>query len=204
MKLYLSSFKFGNDIKILKEWINTHNNKILLIANALDAKDEVKIKKNIADDTELLTEIGFDVKLVDLKEYFNSPDKLKKEFMEYNTYCVMGGNVFVLRQAMKLSGFDEFLKEISNNSEYLYIGYSAGSCVLSPDLTTLSLVDEPLNFYKCDEIIYEGLGLIDYLIVPHYKSTYHKAHLIDEIVDRCQNCNIPFKTLKDGDIIVRN
>lgn len=46
----------------------------------------------------------------------------------------MGGNVFVLRQSMKHSGFDIFLKEISNDDNYLYIGYSAGSCVLSKRL----------------------------------------------------------------------
>ena len=38
MILYLSSKKFGNNEKFLKDWINNHNNKILLISNALDDK----------------------------------------------------------------------------------------------------------------------------------------------------------------------
>lgn len=140
MIFYLSSFKFGNQIEMLKEWIKKYNNKILLIINALDAKDEFKIKKNIEEDTKILTEIGFDVKLVDLKEYFNRKESLKKYFDQYNAICVMGGNVFILRQAMNLSGLDEFLKEKLSNDEFLYIGYSAGSCVLSPSLSELDIV----------------------------------------------------------------
>lgn len=102
---------------------------------------------------------------------------------------------------MNLSGLDEFLKEKLSNDEFLYIGYSAGSCVLSPSLSELDIVDEPISFYKNSNIIYDGLGILDYLIIPHYKSTYHKSHLIDEIVAQCQNKNINFKTLKDGEVI---
>ena len=38
MILYLSSQKFGTDTTFLKEWIIEHDNKLLLIFNALDAK----------------------------------------------------------------------------------------------------------------------------------------------------------------------
>lgn len=47
MLLYMSSQKFGNDTEILKNWIKNHNNKIVIIPNALDAKGE---------DGEVLTE----------------------------------------------------------------------------------------------------------------------------------------------------
>lgn len=77
---------------------------------------------------------------------------------------------------MKHSGFDIFLKEISNDDNYLYIGYSAGSCVLSKRLDIFKNVDEPINYYNKDEIIYDGINLIDYVFIPHYKSNYHKAY----------------------------
>ena len=121
MILYISSKQFGSKTDFLKNWINNNNNRILLIANALDAKDKIKIENNIENDKKILNEIGFDVTVVDLKQYFNNQEKLVKDFSKYNAYCVIGGNVFVLRQAMKLSGFDEYLKSISNDNNYIYI-----------------------------------------------------------------------------------
>ena len=162
MILYLSSQKFGKETTFLKDWIKKHNKKVLLIFNALDAKGKEKIDNNINEDKSLLEEIGFEVTIIDLKEYFDRASDLIKICQNYSAFCVMGGNVFVLRQAMKYSGFDTFLKDISNRKEYLYIGYSAGSCVLSKELSLLKNVDEPIDFYNRGEIIYDGIGLIDY------------------------------------------
>lgn len=204
MVLYLSSQKFGKDEFYLKEWINNHNNKILLIFNAMDAKGKEKINNNIKEDVSLLEKIGFDVNVIDLKEYFDKYAKLKQICKNYHAFCVMGGNVFVLRQAMKYSGFDTFLKEIKEKDNYLYIGYSAGCCVLSEQLDILKTVDEPIDFYNKGEIIYDGIGLISYTFIPHYKSNYHKAHLIDEIVNKCKNEKINYKAFKDGEVTIEN
>lgn len=204
MILYISSKQFGNQIDFLKNWIMKNNNRILLIANALDAKDEIKITNNIENDKKILKEIGFEVTVVDLKDYFNNQERLLKDFALYNAFCVIGGNVFILRQAMKLSGFDNYLKKISKKDNYLYIGYSAGSCVLGSELRIFNKVDDPISFYLKDNVIYEGLGLINYTVIPHYKSDYHKVHLIDDLVKRCINEEIKFKTLKDGEVIIEN
>lgn len=202
MLLYLSSKKFGNDIKILKDWINKHDNKIVIIPNALDAKSKEKIQENLKEDIELLANIGFNVKIIDLKNYFSKYNELKKELLEYNACCVMGGNVFVLRKAMELSGFDIFLKEKKVSDNYLYIGYSAGSCVLSQNLEPLNIVDEPIIFYDEQKVNYNGLGFINYTIIPHYKSMYHKANLIDDVVKKCENENIKYKAIKDGEVLI--
>jgi dipeptidase E len=202
MILYISSKQFGCKTDFLKNWITKNNNRILLIANALDAKDEMKIKNNIENDKKILNEIGFEVSVVDLKDYFNEQEKLLKDFALYNAYCVIGGNVFILRQAMKLSGFDNYLKSISKKDNYLYIGYSAGGCVLCNELQIFDKVDEPISFYLKDNVVYEGLGFIDYTFIPHYKSDYHKVHLIDDLVNRCIKEDIKFKALKDGEVII--
>ncbi len=202
MLLYISSKKFGKDTTFLKDWITKHNNEIALIPNALDSKGEEKLQKNLKEDIELLEEIGFKINIIDLKEYFGKYDKLKEKLSNYNTYCVMGGNVFVLNKAIKLSNFDMFLKEKKNDDNYLYIGYSAGSCVLSKNLKPLAMVDEPISFYGKTNIDYEGVGFIDYTIIPHYKSDYHKSELIDNLVLECQKQKIKFKTIKDGEVII--
>ena len=204
MVLYLSSQKFGNDDSFLKKWIKNYNNRILLIFNALDAKGQDKIDNNVKEDITLLEQIGFEVTVIDLKEYFDKNEELRKLCRKYNSFCVMGGNVFVLRQAMKYSGFDCFLEDIKNDDNYLYIGYSAGSSVLSKKIDVLKLADDPIDFYNKGEIIYDGIGFIDYVFIPHYKSNYHKAHLIDEIVNTCEKDNVEYKAFTDGNVIIEN
>ena len=40
MKLYISSMYLGIDTKMLTDWIKDHGNKILLICNARDHKED--------------------------------------------------------------------------------------------------------------------------------------------------------------------
>lgn len=115
----------------------------------------------------------------------------------------MGGNVFVLRQAMKYSGFDEFLYQKSLDNDFLYIGYSAGSCVLCENLKIFDRVDEPIKFYGKNEILYNGLNFIDYIFIPHYESDYHKVNLIQEVFEKCKIENKKFKAVRDGEVIVK-
>ena len=44
------------------------------------------------------------------KDYFNDKEELVNRLKEFNAFYVIGGNTFALRQAMYLSGFDEYLK----------------------------------------------------------------------------------------------
>lgn len=204
MILYLSSNKLGNKTDFLKDWIENNSKKIVLITNARDAKiqnneEKEKLNKNI----EMLKEIGFEVNILDLKEYFGNNELLNKELKKYNSFCVIGGNVFVLRQAMKLSGFDQYLINNRDNNKLLYIGYSASSCVLTKNLDGFQLVDEPINPYNDENIIYEGVGLLDYCIVPHYKSNHKESALIDDVVQYMQEKRIKYKALSDGDVIIQ-
>ena len=202
MLLYLSSQKLGNRVDVLKKWIKEHDNKILLIFNALDAKGQDVINKNVSEDKKLLEEIGFDVSICDLKNYFDCPEKLRADFTQYHAFCVMGGNVFLLRQAMKYSGFDQFLKGISS-SDYLYIGYSAGSVILSKDLSGFLGIDDEIFYRLKEDLFYEGLSLIDYLFIPHYQSNYRKVELIHNLVEDCRKNDIRFQAVRDGDVIIK-
>ena len=204
MKLYLSSKGLGNNESFLKEWISYHNNKVLLIINALDSKDEVKRNNSITSNIEELEQLGFKIDILDLKKYFNNQDELYRLCKNYNIFYVVGGNVFVLREAMKYSGFDNYLTSIKNDDNVLYIGYSAGSIVLSSNIGLFNKVDDPINIYGKDEIINEGLGFINYLFIPHYKSDYHKSYLIDDVVEICKNKNISYKTFKDDESIIED
>jgi dipeptidase E len=70
---------------------------------------------------------------------------------------------------MRLSGFDELVGDL-NATDFLYGGCSAGVCVLAPNLDALQHVDDPsVTPYVNSVIVWEGLGLLDDLVLPHYQ-----------------------------------
>ncbi len=204
MLLYLSSYKLGDRKDVLKKWILENGNKIILISNSKDWRidcdeKEQGIKKNVAD----LEEVGFDVKRIDLRNYFGKKEQLEKDLEGYFAFYVLGGNVFILRKAMQLSGFDEYILKKQNDDKYLYAGYSAGICVLGPSLYGLDIVDKPINPYNEEEVLYGGLNILDFMPIPHYKSNHPESKLIDEEVKFLKENKIKYKTLQDGDVIIK-
>lgn len=205
MKLYLSSYKLGNKTEVLKKWIEKNGSKIVIIANSRDCiadteEKEESIKRNIRD----LQDIGFEVTRIDLRDYFNNNEKLKGDLSGFHAFYVIGGNTYTLRLAMKYSGFDDYIKKLSNKEEYLYAGYSAGICVLSPTLMGLDIVDEPVNPYNNEPVLYDGVGLLDYTPVPHYKSDHPESKLVDKVVKLFDENELSYKTLRDAEVIIEN
>ena len=207
MKLYLSSYKIGDKKEELRNWVKEHDNKIALIANSRDMfPDGERKTKGIQSDVVDLASLGFEVELLDLRNYFGKPEELAKVFERIHSFYVIGGNTFVLRKAMMLSGFDELLKQYANDDNYLYSGYSAGICLLSKDMHAVAIMDEPdVNPYD-DNLppIYEGIGFINEAIIPHFESDHKETEAASLAVDYCQNNKLPYITLHDGDVIVKD
>ncbi|MDP3995704.1 MAG: Type 1 glutamine amidotransferase-like domain-containing protein, partial [bacterium] len=112
MKLYLSSYGIGNETERFKKLVL--KGKLGYIANALDfpSADLERRNKHIEKDLESLRGLGFKVELVDLHDYFGKKDELNHKIEKLGAIFISGGNVFILRQAMKLSGFDDIIKSI--------------------------------------------------------------------------------------------
>ncbi len=207
MKYYLSSYKFGNQIEELKNII-PHNNRVGHINNSRDwvGADPERANKHQQEEMEFLNKIGFKPEALDLKEYFNKTKELKSKLNSLGGIWVSGGNTFVLRMAMKISGFDNIFKELINRKDFLYGGYSAGICILSDSLKSIEIVDDPNNFpYKeITKPIYEGLGVFNYSFMPHYDSDHFESEAIEKEIQRCIDNKWLFKALRDGDVIIVN
>lgn len=206
MKMYLSSYKLGNEKLKLSELIESTNGKIGYIPNALDftgadpARKEAQITENMSE----IDNLGAKSELIDLKKYFGKSEELKQKISELGGLYIQGGNTFVLRQAMKLSGLDEILIGLREDNNFLYIAYSAGVCLLSPDLKAYAITDNANDFpySEIQETVWEGLNLITYYFEPHYKSDHPESASTDKEIAYCIENKQLFKAFRDGEVLI--
>jgi len=203
MKFYLSSYRLGNNTNQLQKWLSITNKKVAYIPNGLDGlkMNEKRREERIGEDLQDLKDLGCEVELLDLKKYFGNKSALSEEIQSCAMLWLSGGNVFVLRQAMHLSGLDILIQEPPKEASFIYGGYSAAGCVLSPSLEAYQIVDDPTDFpYKMKETIWEGLNLIDLVFLPHHNSNHPESEDIAKELDYCVKNNLPYKTLEDGEV----
>lgn len=205
MKLYLSSYRLGKNPEKLVE-LFSKNKTVAVITNAMDFVDDSQRKEKVRQSTMEIEKLGLSPKEIDLRNYFDKQKELGKKLNNYGAVYVRGGNTFVLRRAMAQSSFDKWIKDKSKDPNFVYAGYSAGICVLSPTLHGLELVDDPNILPKGynSEIIWEGLSIVHFSIAPHYKSNHPESENVNKEVEYFIKNKMPFKTLRDGEIIVRD
>lgn len=143
MRLYLSSYKFGNYTEELVKLISS-NKRAGVIMNAVDwSDDKERINKGLNDQIDVLKSLGFDPEQIDLRDYFGKSDELKKHLANFGMVWVYGGNTFILKRAYEQSGFGNIIKEMILKSEIVYAGFSAGVVILSKSMKGLEIVDDP-------------------------------------------------------------
>lgn len=179
--------------------------KVAVITNAADYRDEAGIIERLDQEINLFKSHGLIADRLDLREYFGDVlNSLYKRLKQYDLVWVRGGNSFVLRRAMRQSGFDEIIVDMLAGDEIVYGGYSAGACVMTPTLLGIDLCDDPNIIPEGydQEIIWDGLGLVDYSIVPHYKSDHPESAVLDETAYFLEDRGMPHKTLRDGEALL--
>lgn len=204
MKLYLSSYKLGDRVEELKGMFSENKN-VGYIFNALDfsSADPERRLKHIEKDMSELRTLGLVPEVIDLKDYFNEKIALVEKIATLGGLWISGGNVFVLRQAMKLSGLDEILKDL-NRDDFVYGGYSAAGCVLSPSMKGYELVDDAtdLPYAEQKEVIWDGLDIVPYALLPHYDSDHPESDDVSRELANCIEKKIMFIALRDGEVII--
>lgn len=205
MHLYLSSYRIGDHSDKLAEF--AQDKTALVISNALDfSDDDSRLKFGRDREIAWLEELGIPAEPVDLRDYFECQNALRNKVIESGMLWVVGGNTFLLRKAMYLSGLDRTIHERVNDTNFLYGGYSAGICVLSPSLRGIHLADEPeaQSVGYEHEIIWEGLGIINYYIVPHYRCDHFESESMEAVVDYYCDQNLIYRAIADGEVIIEN
>lgn len=102
-----------------------------------------------------------DVLEISTASYEEISNKLK-----HNEYIyIAGGNTFFLLQELKRTGADKLIIDQINLGK-TYIGESAGTVVLSPNIEYISEMDNPKIAKGL--LSFEGLDSIDFYPLPHY------------------------------------
>lgn len=193
MRLYLSSFRLGaHPDRLLRL---SAGRRAALVPNALDGLPaeirDISIRWDLAD----LKPLGLEVSVIDLHDA-----DAKGRLSDVDVVWVRGGNVFTLRRALADTGTDQVLTDLIRSDAIAYGGYSAGACVLAPDLVGLERVDD---MTVVEDPVMTGLGLLDRPFVPHVGSPGHpEADACDALADWYERAGQPHWAVRDGEVLI--
>jgi dipeptidase E len=200
MRLFLSSSGLSAAPDELSGLVRPHG-RVAVSLNARDNLPGCDALRPVWLDEQAaaLAALGFAVHELDFRDHDGEPAALLEALSGVDLVWVAGGNAFVLREAMRRSGFDDALADLLAQDSIAYSGYSAGACVAGPTLRGIDLVDD------VDAVsvpVWAGLELVDFSVAPHYRSEHPESAAIDRVVAYLEASKLPYRTLRDGQALV--
>ena len=115
---------------------------------------------------------------------------------------MVGKNTFVLARAMTQSRLGDALLGPMSDGHLVYGGYSAGSCVVTPDLEGIQLMDDPevIPHGYSENVRPQTLHLVPWRIVPHWRSDHPESADAERAVEYLRQSGLDFRTLRDGEL----
>lgn len=207
MKLYLSSMMIGNNPERLLAMSGGTGARMAVITNALDYitfEDRLAYAQTKFDPMIYFGDAGFDPSIIDLRNYFGRSSDLQRVLARYQVVWAVGGNAFLLRRAMRESGFDIIIHDLLD-AGLVYSGWSAGACVAGSSMRPIALMDQPEKLatgYPETPPIWEGMGLVPYTIIPHYQSAHPESDAAELATEWAKANGFAHVTLRDGEVII--
>src|SRR5687768_9193967 len=141
MRLYLASYRFGEGFDELLAMAG-RGARVAVISNAVDfvpAEAREAYARTVFDPVAAFREAGLDAHDLDLRAFFGRHADLAQELASVRLVWAVGGNAFLLRRAMRQSGFDVVAPDLVRQDRLIYGAWSAGACVAGPHLRGLEL-----------------------------------------------------------------
>jgi dipeptidase E len=181
--------------------------RVAVVSNAVDfiaAEDRLSYARNVFDPLEPFRAHGLAAEDLDLRRFFDDPAGLAPALEDVRLVWANGGNAFLLRRAMRQSGLDDLLRERVHAGALIYGGWSAGAVVAGASLRGLELMDDPQVVAEgyVEPPGWEGLGLVDFTIVPHFQSPHPEADAAARAVAWLTENGLPFRALRDGEALI--
>lgn len=167
-KLFLTSVKLDRIVDLIDK--DPKQYTVGFIANAADLHPT---KRFVELDRKKLRKMGFQLKEIDLRKM--NKEKLKKELQKVDIVYLCGGNVFYLLDQVRKSGFDKIVRRLLEKG-IIYAGASAGATLAGTTIEPVKWldIDDPQTVPHSKNC--RGLGLVDFIILPHYGSIEYKTH----------------------------
>jgi dipeptidase E len=198
MRLFLSSWRLDKRAKALTQLIGA-GVRTAVVLNASDNLSDFLRAERLEEERRVLEMLSLPAFELDLRVYFGHHAALRSALKGVGLIWVTGGNVFVLREAIRRSGLDDFIGEELRSGALAYGGYSAGACVAGQTLRGLEIVDDAT---AVNEPIWQGLGLVNCSIAPHYRSDHPESKSIEEVVGYFEARRMPYRPLRDGQALI--
>jgi dipeptidase E len=107
--------------------------------------------------------LGCRAEIVDLRSR-GATDELRSRLSGKDLIWLCGGNQYYLRWVLRESGADGIIRELVDGGTVL-AGWSAGAIVAGP---TLRFMEHLEDLSVVPEVITDGLGLTDAVVLPHF------------------------------------
>ena len=188
MLILLSSNK-----EIIKEYIK-QNSTIGFIPTASELDDD---RLYMEKDKEDLSRMSYNVVTIDISK--ESKKGIIENFNNIDAIFIAGGNSFYLLQQLKIKDVLQELIDFANKK--IYVGSSAGSCIDCPSIDYVEKLDDKSQAPLLDNL--NAMNLVDFYILPHYKSKEKYTNLADDIEKEYNNYKF-VKLSNEQAIVVEN
>jgi dipeptidase E len=164
--------------------------KLLFVYTAAELKE--RHAKWLNDDRRALEKSGF--KVIEYTITGKTLETIKKDFNHADILYFGGGNSFYLLEKIQQAGCAKLIVDLVNQGK-IYIGTSAGSIVAGPDIFPVYRSDRAKDAPRLKG--YKGLGLVDFVILPHWGSKHFKSRYLEQRLKDNYNCKNKLILLND-------
>lgn len=168
------------------------------VAYISDATRTFADHADVQVEREMLRDAGYTI--VELPLSSTPLADVERTLASADAVYVAGGETFDLLHVLRSTGADEVLVR-HVRAGLPYIGCSAGSVVAGPHIEPVSLLDSPALAPELKD--YRGLGLTDYVIIPHVGS-HIPQFPIDVFAETVRNYGSDHRLvlLRDGEALL--
>ncbi len=174
-KLFLTSL-FAKVSKLLPEFLGEEykGKSVTFIPTASFTE---KVRSYVDKAREGFENLGIIVDELDVSKA--SKEEIVSKLTNNDYIYVAGGNTFYLMQELKNSEADKIIIDQINKGK-VYIGESAGSMIVAPDIKYVEIMDDRAEAKSLDND--DAFGIIDFYPVPHY-TNYPFEEAVEKIIE---------------------